>query len=148
MKVDCITVSTSPVKSVIDDIITKLFDTIVISLRRSIVNNYNSLDSFVTKSQEDLNQVPQTIEEMGDVNDKYQKIVAQKDEVKSFLIGIVCFTVLGRKTIDYINYTIKSYLTLSWRRPLSYINWTGFYMITASVMKGLITREQEGISWD
>ena len=113
MKVDCITVSTSPVKSAIDDIITKLFDTIVISLRRSIVNNYNSLDSFVTKSQEDLNQVPQTIEEMGDVNDKYQKIVAQKDEVKSFLIGIVCFTVLGRKTIDYINYTIKSYLTLS-----------------------------------
>ena len=37
-------------------------------------------------------------------------------------------------------------LTLSWRRPLSYRNqsivcsanqWTGFYMITASVMKGL-----------
>ena len=30
------------------------------------------------------------------------------------------------------------FLTLSWRRPLSYRNqWTGFYMITASVMKGL-----------
>ena len=36
-------------------------------------------------------------------------------------------------------------LTLSWRRPLSYRNqsnsanqWTGFYMITASVMKGLM----------
>ena len=28
-------------------------------------------------------------------------------------------------------------LTLSWRRP-----WTGFYMITASVMKGLTTRKE------
>ena len=35
---------------------------------------------------------------------------------------------------------IMFFLTLSWRRPLSYRNqsnqWTGFYMITASVMKG------------
>ena len=43
---------------------------------------------------------------------------------------------------------INILLTLSWRRPLSYRNqsidclanqWTGFYMITASVMKGLNT---------
>ena len=36
---------------------------------------------------------------------------------------------------------IMFFLTLSWRRPLSYRNqsnqWTGSYMITASVMKGL-----------
>ena len=36
---------------------------------------------------------------------------------------------------------ISNLLTLSWRRPLSYRNqsteWTGFYMITASVMKEL-----------
>lgn len=94
--------STSPVKSAIDDIITKLFDTLLISLRRSIVNNYISLDSFVTKSQEDLNQVPQTIEEMGEVNDKYQKVIAQKDEVKWFLIDIICSAVLGLKTIDHV----------------------------------------------
>ena len=35
---------------------------------------------------------------------------------------------------------LENNLTLSWRRPLSYRNanqWTGFYMITAFVMKGL-----------
>ena len=40
------------------------------------------------------------------------------------------------------NVLILLYLTLSWRRPLSYRNqsanqWTGFYMITGSVMKEL-----------
>ena len=38
-------------------------------------------------------------------------------------------------------YSICFHLTLSWRQPLSYRNqsnqWTGFYMITASVMKEL-----------
>ena len=40
--------------------------------------------------------------------------------------------------ISIIQFLIS--LTLSWRRPLSYRHgnqWTGFYMITASVMKGL-----------
>ena len=48
---------------------------------------------------------------------------------------------------------IKSYLTLSRRRPLSYRNqsidlrcgvsqWTGFYMITASILQGLTNRWQ------
>ena len=47
-------------------------------------------------------------------------------------------------TFEIINsiLTHMEKLTLSWRRPLSYRNqsidqWTGFYMITASVMKGL-----------
>ena len=55
---------------------------------------------------------------------------------------------LAKKNIQAkISYS-HFYLTLSWRRPLSYRNqsidliclanqWTGFYTITASVMKGL-----------
>ena len=88
VKVDCITVSTSPVKATIDDLITKLFDTLLISLRRSIVNDYNSLDSYASKSQEDLNHVPQSVEEMGDVNDKYQKIMLEKPEVSLIRFSI------------------------------------------------------------
>ena len=36
-------------------------------------------------------------------------------------------------------------LTLLWRRPLSYRNHSGFYMITSSVMKGL--SEKFDLSW-
>lgn len=81
VKVDCITVSTSPVKSTIDDLITKLFDTLLISLRRSIVQDYNSLDGYTSKSMDELNQVPQSIEEMGEVNEKYRKIMEEKVQV-------------------------------------------------------------------
>lgn len=91
MKIDCITVSTSPVKSSIDDLLAKLFDTLLISLRRSVVNVYNSVDGFATKSMEDLNQVPQTIEEMGDVNEKYQNIMKEKPQVFQFVILAYCF---------------------------------------------------------
>ena len=38
IKVDCISVSTSPVKSTIDDHIQQLFDALLTSLRRSITN--------------------------------------------------------------------------------------------------------------
>ncbi|XP_057314672.1 cytoplasmic dynein 2 heavy chain 1-like isoform X2 [Hydractinia symbiolongicarpus] len=82
VKVDCITVSTSPVKSTIDDLITKLFDTLLISLRRSIVQDYNSLDGYTSKSMDELNQVPQSIEEMGEVNEKYRKIIEEKVQFK------------------------------------------------------------------
>lgn len=81
VKIDCITVSTSPVKSSIDDLLAKLFDTLLISLRRSVVNVYNNVDGFATKSMDDLNHVPQTIEEMGDVNEKYQSIMKDKPQV-------------------------------------------------------------------
>ena len=63
--------------------ITKLFDTLLMSLRRSIVNNYNSLDGFTTKSMDDLSVVPQTVEEMGQVNEVYQSIKAEMPKVKT-----------------------------------------------------------------
>ena len=49
--------------------------------------------------------------------------------------------------VDLLKHTVilltnwKNSLTLSWRRPLSYKNQSGFYMITASVMKELNQKE-------
>ena len=85
VKIDCITVSTTPVKSNIDDLLAKLFDTLLISLRSSVVNQYNAIDGFASKSMDDLHHVPQTIEEMGEVNEKYQNIMNEKPKV-SFLL--------------------------------------------------------------
>lgn len=96
MKIDCITVSTSPVKSTVDDLLAKLFDTLLISLRSSVVSEYNSIDSFAMKSMEDLNQVPQTIEEMGEVNEKYQKIMAEKPKVKNNTTLHYCICFMGQ----------------------------------------------------
>lgn len=71
-------------KSNIDDLLAKLFDTLLISLRSSVVNQYNAIDGFASKSMDDLHHVPQTIEEMGEVNEKYQNIMNEKPKVISF----------------------------------------------------------------
>lgn len=89
VKIDCITVSTSPVKATIDDLIQRLFDALIISLRRSIVTQYNSIDSYLTKSMENLSQVPKTIEEMGEANEKYRAITAEKSEVGTLFYLLV-----------------------------------------------------------
>jgi len=45
---------------------------------------------------EDLNQVPQTIEEMGEVNEKYQKIMAEKPKVKNNTTLHYCICFMGQ----------------------------------------------------
>lgn len=43
-KVDCITVNCEPVKAAIDDLIQRLFDMLLMSLRKSIQGNQRQLD--------------------------------------------------------------------------------------------------------
>ena len=56
-------------------------------------------------------------------------------------VAIDCgdFVVLTLTKMEIESSAFGECLNLSWRRPLSYRNqWTGFYMITVSVMKELI----------
>ena len=69
----------------------KLFDYLLISLRGSVVNQYNAIDGFTGKSMDDLHQVPQTIEEMGEVNEKYQSIMSEKPKVIGYnILSLLC----------------------------------------------------------
>lgn len=49
-KVDCVTVNCEPVKAVIDDLIQRLFDMLLLSLRRSIQGTHRQLDYIFTFS--------------------------------------------------------------------------------------------------
>lgn len=40
VKVDCLNINCSPVKTVVDDLIQKLFDTLVVSLKKSLQGKY------------------------------------------------------------------------------------------------------------
>ena len=81
IKVDCISVSTSPVKSTIDDHIQQLFDALLTSLRRSITNDVQTIDSFLTSATEALSTRPQTVEEIGHANAKHTELATEKLEV-------------------------------------------------------------------
>ncbi|ESO93665.1 hypothetical protein LOTGIDRAFT_209197 [Lottia gigantea] len=82
IKVDCITVNTTPVKAVIDDHIQRLFDALLNSLRRSIVSEVGSIDTFLNTAMETLSKRPQTVEEIGEANAKHAEFNATKKEIQ------------------------------------------------------------------
>ncbi|KAL4829789.1 hypothetical protein H8958_009079 [Nasalis larvatus] len=81
VKVDCLNINCNPVKTVIDDLIQKLFDLLVLSLRKSIQAHLHEIDTFVTEAMEVLTIMPQSVEEIGDANLRYSKLQERKPEI-------------------------------------------------------------------
>uniref|UniRef100_A0AAQ5YAS5 Dynein heavy chain tail domain-containing protein n=1 Tax=Amphiprion ocellaris TaxID=80972 RepID=A0AAQ5YAS5_AMPOC len=80
-KVDCITVNCEPVKAVIDDLVQRLFDMLLLSLRKSIQGHTQAIDSFVSESMEALSTRPESMEEIGAASGKHSQIFARKPEI-------------------------------------------------------------------
>ncbi|MBZ3869929.1 Cytoplasmic dynein 2 heavy chain 1 [Sciurus carolinensis] len=81
VKVDCLNINCNPVKTVIDDLIQKLFDMLILSLKKSIQAHLHKIDTFVTDAMEILTVMPQSVEEIGDANLQYSKLQEQKPEI-------------------------------------------------------------------
>ncbi|KAK2099397.1 Cytoplasmic dynein 2 heavy chain 1 [Saguinus oedipus] len=67
--------------TVIDDLIQKLFDVLVLSLKKSIQAHLHEIDTFVTEAMEVLTIMPQSVEEIGDANLRYSKLQERKPEI-------------------------------------------------------------------
>uniref|UniRef100_A0A673Y6D4 Dynein cytoplasmic 2 heavy chain 1 n=1 Tax=Salmo trutta TaxID=8032 RepID=A0A673Y6D4_SALTR len=80
-KVDCISVNCEPVKAVIDDLIQRLFDALLMSLRKSIQGHTLDIDSFVTEAMETLSSRPESIDEIGEANARHSQIQACKPDI-------------------------------------------------------------------
>ncbi|XP_034460809.1 cytoplasmic dynein 2 heavy chain 1 isoform X1 [Hippoglossus hippoglossus] len=80
-KVDCITVNCEPVKAAVDDLIQRLFDLLLLSLRKSIKGHTQAIESFVSESMEALSIRPENMEEIGAAAGKYSQILASKTEI-------------------------------------------------------------------
>ncbi|KAJ8027756.1 Cytoplasmic dynein 2 heavy chain 1 [Holothuria leucospilota] len=85
IKVDCITVSCTPVKAAIDDQIQRLFDALLFSLRRSVLDDVNTMSKFLDESMVSLASRPQTVEEMGDANTKHEEIKNNRNDVQALM---------------------------------------------------------------
>ena len=86
IRVDCVTVSTLPVKSSVDDHLQRLHDALLGALRHSIQADFNGITNFLTSAKESLSVKPQSVEEIGEVNQKHAELLAKKPEV-----CVVCF---------------------------------------------------------
>jgi dynein heavy chain 2 len=80
-KFDCIRVSTAPVKTAIDDLLQRLFDTLLFTLRYSIQSDLQSTGQFVTDAITMLSTRPQSIDEIAEANSKHQEFGKRKPEV-------------------------------------------------------------------
>ncbi|XP_051482944.1 cytoplasmic dynein 2 heavy chain 1 isoform X1 [Apus apus] len=81
IKIDCLTVNCNPVKTVIDDLIQKLYDVLVISLRKSIQAHLCDVSSFLTDAMETLVIRPQSVEEIAEDNLKYLNLCERKEGI-------------------------------------------------------------------
>ncbi|OWK62944.1 Cytoplasmic dynein 2 heavy chain 1 [Lonchura striata] len=81
IRIDCLTVNCNPVKTVIDDFIQKLYDILVISLRKSIQAHLCDVSTFLTDAMETLVIRPQTVEEIAEDNLKYLSLHERKEGI-------------------------------------------------------------------
>uniref|UniRef100_A0A8C0VSF5 Dynein heavy chain tail domain-containing protein n=1 Tax=Cyanistes caeruleus TaxID=156563 RepID=A0A8C0VSF5_CYACU len=81
IRIDCLTVNCNPVKTVIDDFIQKLYDVLVVSLRKSIQAHLCDVSTFLTDAMEALVIRPQTVEEIAEDNLKYLSLHERKEGI-------------------------------------------------------------------
>ncbi|KAJ3025524.1 UNVERIFIED_CONTAM: Cytoplasmic dynein 2 heavy chain 1 [Siphonaria sp. JEL0065] len=81
IQIDCITISTAPLKATIDDHLQRLFDCLLSTLRKSVEDHLAIIDDFVVKGAEVLSKRPQTLEEIGEANTNHEKLSAAKASI-------------------------------------------------------------------
>ncbi|RKO94668.1 hypothetical protein BDK51DRAFT_21975 [Blyttiomyces helicus] len=83
VKVDCITVSTAPVKAIIDDHLQRLFDSMVNMLRKAVVEHLAFVDRFVTTGTDILSKRPSSLAEIGEANARHEELSNTKTSIAS-----------------------------------------------------------------
>ena len=86
-------------KSSIDDHLQRLHDALLSALRHSIQADFNSISNFLTNAKESLSIKPQSVEEIGEVNQNHAELLAKKPEVCSdvyfFCLSVCLFVCLS-----------------------------------------------------
>jgi len=96
LRVDYVTISTLPVKLSVDDHLQQLYDFLLGAQRHSIQEDFNRTTNFLTGAKESRNIKPQSVEEIGEVDQKHSKLLAKKPEVYVHTY-IICNQILNLK---------------------------------------------------
>ena len=76
-KLDCIQVNYAPVRTEIELLNTKFWDTLVWTLKRSIISDNESVEKFTVEATESLRKQPQSVEEIGEANKAHKKFLVR-----------------------------------------------------------------------
>uniref|UniRef100_A0A915A9S1 CCHC-type domain-containing protein n=1 Tax=Parascaris univalens TaxID=6257 RepID=A0A915A9S1_PARUN len=85
IKLECILVTTSAVWNAIDDMLQRLFDTLVWTLRHSINTQIQTIGQFFSQAVTVLSSRPQSIDEIVDADRKHTEFGRSKKEMKEMM---------------------------------------------------------------
>ena len=91
IKIDCIIINTAPLKHTIDDLIQRLFDALLSSLRRAATKDMEVIDEFLAEAIDALTKRPATMEELSGASVQYKEYSAKKAKVGSTHTEIICY---------------------------------------------------------
>jgi dynein heavy chain 2 len=87
IRVDCVTVSTAPVKAAIDDQLQRLFEALLLGLRKAVGKHVAEIDEFLDRGLEALSARPETISEIGNTNALHAQITKEKPTVRPLFLA-------------------------------------------------------------
>lgn len=85
VKIDCFTISTVILKSVIEDHLDRLSDALIIALKRRASDEAKAVIQFLDEGLEKLNIRPDTVQELGKAQEDAKQLMEQHHEVKKQL---------------------------------------------------------------
>lgn len=88
-KIDCCTVSLMPFKVYLDDLFSKINDSLLISLRRLLLTEFNDVHQFLDSAREHLSTPPHSVAEISDAKKRWKEFDAKKESMKTTSKGCV-----------------------------------------------------------
>uniref|UniRef100_A0A0N5CE75 Cytoplasmic dynein 2 heavy chain 1 n=1 Tax=Strongyloides papillosus TaxID=174720 RepID=A0A0N5CE75_STREA len=85
IKIDCIHISTILIKGSIEDLLGRLYDTLIWTLKHSVTTELNDINRFIDTSIKTLSIRPQSIEEIAEANIVHGKLVKAQNDMKNRL---------------------------------------------------------------
>ncbi len=81
-KEGCVTISLVPLKNYLEELYQNINDTLLIILRRTLLEEFKEVDSFLETSNEKLNTRPHTVDEIGESGAQWKEIDQAKDRMR------------------------------------------------------------------
>ncbi|KAK0416096.1 hypothetical protein QR680_012296 [Steinernema hermaphroditum] len=85
IKIDCIVISTSAVKAAIDDLLQRLYETLIWTLKHSITTELQATTQFLTEAITVISTRPQSIAEVAEANQNHSKFAKKNKELKELM---------------------------------------------------------------
>ena len=82
-KVDCCTVSLTPFKGYLDELFMRVSDSLLVNLRRTILEEFKEVDAFLTQAAERLSSRPHTVDEITEAQKEWRVLGDQKDRLRN-----------------------------------------------------------------